>query len=101
MWGSCGVSHLYLHTLPSTRKHLCLVMPKFVVAGGGSVVSSLAMKSLDMARRQWPSVAATQGSTKEGQELSRGQCLPWLPRSATYSLHYLSVCKQADPQGSI
>lgn len=66
------------------------------------MVSCLGMKSLDMERRQWPSALATQGSTKEGQDLGRGLCLLWPPRSATCSLKQICQCaSKLIPRGSV
>lgn len=105
-WGwSCGVSRLYLQALPSTGStcaRSCPFADPNLPRWEGSVLSCLCIKSLDTARRQQPSVAATQGSTKEGQDLGRGRHLLQLPVSATYSLQQTFHCvSKLIPQGSI
>lgn len=62
------------------------------ICQGGGVMPCLDMKSLDMARRQWPCVVATQDSTKEprtwaGAGLSCGfQVLPHLASNKSVSV---------------
>lgn len=100
---------VYLTCTCSSPKHKevtcvwsCSSADPNLLGWGAYVVSSLGMKSLDIARRQWPSVVATQGSTKEGQDSGRGRCLLWLPGSATYSLKQICQCaSKLIPQGSV
>lgn len=70
-WGSCGVPGLHCRlsqaqgSIVPGHGHLLIQLCQ---ARGSYAVSCLAMGSLAMAGRQWPSVGATQGSTNEGQD---------------------------------